>query len=171
MGAYVDDPISHEKMLDEVKRDPLVIGRWYLATGLRTRWPGEEGATMGGVSLRVSVESRFMTQLLAKSLPALVALSLWIISFSAPFAKGENLKALNARIYDLNQEGKLQEALPLAEMAVEIAKQNYGSQSFVRRSPSITWPPSTAIWASTRQPNHCFKNQSRCSESWVRVPG
>jgi hypothetical protein len=71
-----------------------------------------------------------MTQPLAKSLLAVVALSFWIISLSASFAKGENLKALNARIYDLNQEGKLQEALPLAEMAVEIAKQNYGSQSF-----------------------------------------
>jgi hypothetical protein len=48
MGAHVYDPISHEKMLDEVTWDRLVIGRWYLATGLHAQRPGENGATMGG---------------------------------------------------------------------------------------------------------------------------
>jgi tetratricopeptide (TPR) repeat protein len=67
-----------------------------------------------------------MARPLAKSKFVLLALSFWIFACSASSAKEDNLKALNQRIYKLFAEGKYQEAIPIAERAVEVAKRERG---------------------------------------------
>jgi len=67
-----------------------------------------------------------MSRPLAKSPFVLLALCLWIFACRASLAKEVNLVALNQRIYKLFEEGKYQDAIPLAEKAVEIARRTRG---------------------------------------------
>jgi tetratricopeptide (TPR) repeat protein len=69
-----------------------------------------------------------MTRPLAKSPFVLLALGLWIFSSSACLAK-DDPEALNQRVYKLFVEGKFQEAIPLAEKAVEIARHVRGPKN------------------------------------------
>jgi hypothetical protein len=73
------------------------------------------------------VENTFMARLLAKSPFVLLALGLWIFSSSACLAK-DDPEALNQRVYKLFAEGKFQEAIPLAEKAVETARHVRGPE-------------------------------------------
>jgi tetratricopeptide (TPR) repeat protein len=68
-----------------------------------------------------------MTRLLTKS-PFVLAFGFWIFAFTATFADGADLNALNQQVYQLIAQGKYQEAIPIAERAVELAKQAYGPE-------------------------------------------
>jgi tetratricopeptide (TPR) repeat protein len=68
-----------------------------------------------------------MARALAKSPVVLFALGLLIFTSSACSAK-DDLESLNQRIYKLFTEGRYQEAIPLSEKAVEIAKRARGPE-------------------------------------------
>src|SRR5271165_4620070 len=68
-----------------------------------------------------------MARPLVKSLFVLLALG-FLIFASSSLAEDEDLGSLNQRIYKLFAEGKYQEAIPLAEKAVEIATQVLGPE-------------------------------------------
>jgi tetratricopeptide (TPR) repeat protein len=69
-----------------------------------------------------------MARPLAKSLFVLLAVGLLIFASSASLAQDDDLGSLNQRIYKLFAEGKYQEAIPLAEKAVEIATRVRGPE-------------------------------------------
>jgi tetratricopeptide (TPR) repeat protein len=69
-----------------------------------------------------------MARPLAKSTFVLLALGLWILASSACLADEDDLEALNQRVHELFAEGKYQEAIPLAEKAVEIARRLRGPE-------------------------------------------
>ena len=69
-----------------------------------------------------------MARVLSKSPFVLLALGLWILASPACLAQGDDLEALNQRIYKLFEEAKYQEAIPLAEEAVELAQRIYGRE-------------------------------------------
>src|SRR5271165_1526667 len=69
-----------------------------------------------------------MARLLAKSSFLLLALGFWVLSSSASSAKEDNLDALNQQIVELFGQGKYQEAIPLAEKAVELARRVRGPE-------------------------------------------
>ena len=69
-----------------------------------------------------------MARPLTKSAFVLLALGLLILASSASLAKDDNLKALNQRIHKLIAEGKYQEAIPIAERAVELTKRTRGPE-------------------------------------------
>src|SRR5208337_2664697 len=74
------------------------------------------------------VENGFMARPQAKSLFVLLALGLLIFASSASLAQDDELGSLNQRIYKLFAEGKYQEAIPLAEKAVEITTRVRGPE-------------------------------------------
>ena len=92
------------------------------------------------------VENGFMARPQAKSLFVLLALGLLIFASSASLAQDDDLESLNQRIYKLFAEGKYQEAIPLAEKAVEIATRLRGPEA------SITWASCTSMCTSTPKP-------------------
>ena len=57
-----------------------------------------------------------------------ISLLVWILACSASLAQTDELKTLNERIYRLFAEGKYQEAVPLAEKSLEIARRVHGSE-------------------------------------------
>ena len=59
---------------------------------------------------------------------ALRTVGLWLFVWSASWAKQDNLKALNQRIYKLFDEGKYQEAIPLAEQVVVLTRRSRGPE-------------------------------------------
>ena len=67
-----------------------------------------------------------MARLLAKSPFVLLALGLWILACPALLAKGDDPNALNKQVTQLIEQGKYQEAIPIAERAVEVAKHTLG---------------------------------------------
>src|SRR6202795_2715985 len=69
----------------------------------------------------------FMARAASKSPFLLFGLWCWIFSSSACLAE-DHLESLNQRIYKLYAEGKYQEAIPLAEKAVEIARHVRGPE-------------------------------------------
>jgi tetratricopeptide (TPR) repeat protein len=69
-----------------------------------------------------------MARPLAKSPFVLLALGLWLLTSSVCLAKDDNLKALSQRIDKLFAEGKYQEAIPIAERAIEVAKRARGPE-------------------------------------------
>jgi TPR repeat protein/CHAT domain-containing protein len=76
----------------------------------------------------VRVENRFMVRPLAKSPFVLLALGLWLLTSLTSLAKDDDLPELNERIYKLFQEGQFQEAVPLAQKAVAIARRLRGPE-------------------------------------------
>jgi tetratricopeptide (TPR) repeat protein len=69
-----------------------------------------------------------MARPLAKSPFVLLALGLLIFASSAASGKDDNLRVLNQRVYRLFEEGNYQEAIPIAERAVEVAKRDRGPE-------------------------------------------
>jgi Flp pilus assembly protein TadD len=67
-----------------------------------------------------------MARPLAKSLFVLLALGLLILTCPATLAEGDDPKALNQQVEQLIEQGKYQEAVPIAERAVEVAKRDRG---------------------------------------------
>src|SRR5271165_2389450 len=67
-----------------------------------------------------------MTRPLTKSPIALLALFLWILAGRASLADDEDPNALNQQVTQLIAQGKYQEAIPIAERAVEVAKRLHG---------------------------------------------
>src|SRR5271166_606778 len=67
-----------------------------------------------------------MTRPLTKSPIALLALFLWILAGRASLADDEDPNALNQQVTQLIAQGKYQEAVPIAERAVEVAKRLHG---------------------------------------------
>ena len=65
-----------------------------------------------------------MTRPLAKSLFVLLALGLWNLAFSASLAEDDDENGLKHLI----EQGKYQEAIPIAERAVEVAKRVRGPE-------------------------------------------
>jgi tetratricopeptide (TPR) repeat protein len=53
---------------------------------------------------------------------ALIALEFWILASPKLFAEKDDPNALNQQVYQLIEQGKYQEAIPIAERAVEVAK-------------------------------------------------
>jgi tetratricopeptide (TPR) repeat protein len=76
----------------------------------------------------VWVENRFMAGALAKSPCALLALGLLILACQASFAEDDDPKALNQQANQLIDQGKYQEAIPIAERALEVAKRTLGPE-------------------------------------------
>ena len=62
------------------------------------------------------------------SLFVLLALGLWILAGPALLAKGDDPDALNKQVTQLIEQGKYQEAIPIAERAVEVAKRSSGPE-------------------------------------------
>ena len=56
----------------------------------------------------------------------LLALGLWILACPASLAEDDDPNALNQRLHQLFEQGKYQEAIPIAERAVEVAKRVRG---------------------------------------------
>jgi tetratricopeptide (TPR) repeat protein len=65
---------------------------------------------------------------LTKSPFVLLALGLWILACPALLAKGDDPNALNKQVTQLIEQGKYQEAIPIAERAVEVAKRAGGPE-------------------------------------------
>jgi tetratricopeptide (TPR) repeat protein len=53
---------------------------------------------------------------------ALIALGFWILASPKLFAEKDDPNALNQQVYQLIEQGKYQEAIPIAERAVEVAR-------------------------------------------------
>ena len=56
----------------------------------------------------------------------LLALGLWILACPATLAEDDDPKALNRQVTQLIEQGKYQEAIPIAERAVEAARRTGG---------------------------------------------
>jgi tetratricopeptide (TPR) repeat protein len=69
-----------------------------------------------------------MTQRLVKSTFVLFALGLLLFGSSVTIANDDDLEALNQRIVELFKQGKYQEAIPLAEKAVDITRRLRGPE-------------------------------------------
>ena len=69
-----------------------------------------------------------MAGALAKSPCALLALGLLILACQASFAEDDDPKALNQQANQLIDQGKYQEAIPIAERALEVAKRTLGPE-------------------------------------------
>ena len=67
-----------------------------------------------------------MPRRLQKSPVVLLALGLWILVCEASLAEDDDPSALNQRVNQLIEQGKYQEAIPIAERAVEVAKHTLG---------------------------------------------
>ena len=67
-----------------------------------------------------------MAPRLQKSPVVLLALGLWILVCEASLAEEDDPGALNQRVNQLIEQGKYQEAIPIAERAVEVAKHTLG---------------------------------------------
>src|ERR1700687_2282127 len=72
------------------------------------------------------MENRFMARRLAKSAFVLLALGLLILACPASLAEDNDPNALNQQVDQLIEQGKYQEAMPIAERAVEVAKRTRG---------------------------------------------
>ena len=64
----------------------------------------------------------------AKSLLVLLALCLWILACPASLAQDDDPSALNQQVTQLIEQGKYQEAIHIAERAVEVAKRTRGPE-------------------------------------------
>ena len=69
-----------------------------------------------------------MPRPLAKSPFVLLALGLWILVCPATLAEDDDPKALNQQVNELIEQGKYQEAIPIAQRALEVAKRTRGSE-------------------------------------------
>jgi tetratricopeptide (TPR) repeat protein len=69
-----------------------------------------------------------MVRLLAKSPFVLLALGLLILTCRASQSDDDEFISLNQQVHKLFEQGKYQEAIPLAEKAVELAKRVYGPE-------------------------------------------
>jgi tetratricopeptide (TPR) repeat protein len=69
-----------------------------------------------------------MTRQMAKSTFVLFALGLWILACPASLAGDGNPKLLNQQVNQLIEQGKYQEAIPIAERALEMAKRARGPE-------------------------------------------
>jgi len=76
----------------------------------------------------VCIESRFMAWQLAKSRFALLAFGLWILACPFSLAEEDDPGALNRQVTQLLNQGKYQEAILVAERAVEVAKRVRGQE-------------------------------------------
>ncbi|MBV8418343.1 MAG: tetratricopeptide repeat protein, partial [Verrucomicrobia bacterium] len=63
-----------------------------------------------------------------KSPFVLLALGLWILTGPAALAEDNEADALNKEVTQLVGQGKYQEAIPVAERAVEVSKRNRGPE-------------------------------------------
>ena len=63
-----------------------------------------------------------------KSPFVLLALGLWILACPASLAEDDDPNALNQQVNQLIEQGKYQEAIPMAERAVEMAKRVRGPE-------------------------------------------
>src|SRR5271166_1764485 len=69
-----------------------------------------------------------MARPLAKSPFVLLALGVWILACPASQSDDDEFTSLDQQVQTLFKQGKYQEAIPLAEKAVELAKRVYGPQ-------------------------------------------
>src|SRR5208282_139567 len=69
-----------------------------------------------------------MARPLVKSPFVLLALALWILACPASQSDDAEFNLLNQQVHKLFEQGKYQEAIPLAEKAVELAKRVYGPE-------------------------------------------
>ena len=69
-----------------------------------------------------------MARSLAKSTFLLLALGIWILVCQASLAEDDDPKALNQQVNQLLEQGKYQDAIPIAERAVEVAKRVRGPE-------------------------------------------
>src|SRR5260370_22252209 len=79
-------------------------------------------------SVRLGGKNRFMTRSLAKALSVLLAVGLWILACPASLAEDDDPNALNQQVNQLIEQGKYQEAIPIAERAVEVSKRVRGPE-------------------------------------------
>jgi len=64
----------------------------------------------------------------AKVTITFLALSFWVLAHTASSAEDHDPNALNQQVHHLIEQGKYQEALPIAEKAVEVAKRARGPE-------------------------------------------
>jgi tetratricopeptide (TPR) repeat protein len=69
-----------------------------------------------------------MDRRLAKSLFVLLALGLWILACPASLAENDDRKALDQQADKLFEQGRYQEAIPIAQRVVELAKRARGPE-------------------------------------------
>jgi len=69
-----------------------------------------------------------MARPLAKSPFVLLALALWILACPASLAEDHDPDALNEQVSELIEQGRYQEAIFIAERALEVAKRTRGSE-------------------------------------------
>ena len=69
-----------------------------------------------------------MIRPLAKSLSVLLAVGLWILGCLVSWAEDDDPNALNQQVTQLIEQGKYQEAIPIAERAVELSKRVRGPE-------------------------------------------
>ena len=69
-----------------------------------------------------------MTRPLAKSLSVLLTVGFWILACPASWAEDDDPNALNQQVTQLIEQGKYQEAIPIAERAVEVSKRVRGPE-------------------------------------------
>src|SRR5271167_4555908 len=69
-----------------------------------------------------------MARPLAKSTFVLLALALWILACASAWAEDDDPDALNQQVNQLIEQGKYQEAIPIAKRGVEVAKRAPGPE-------------------------------------------
>ena len=69
-----------------------------------------------------------MARPLANSPLVLLALCLWILACRASLAKGDDPNTLNQQVHQLITQQRYQEALPIAQRAVEVARRARGPE-------------------------------------------
>src|SRR5260370_7144620 len=79
-------------------------------------------------SVRLGGKNRFMTRSLAKALSVLLAVGLWILACPASLAENDEPNALTQQVNQLIEQGKYQEAIPIAEKGLEVSKRVRGPE-------------------------------------------
>ena len=114
-----------------------------------------------------------MARPLAKSPFVLLALGLWILAGTASWAEDDDPDALNQQVNQLINQGKYQEAIPIAERAVEVSKRVRGPEQqetvealnnlgllfqkigdYAKAEPLLQealWNPAEGSWTGTSQ--------------------
>jgi tetratricopeptide (TPR) repeat protein len=76
----------------------------------------------------ICVENRFMARSLTELPCVLLALGLWILGCPAMLADDDDSSALNRQVSQLIEQGKYQEAMPIAKRLVQVAKRARGPE-------------------------------------------
>ena len=103
---------------------------------------------------------RLLVQARAKWLVLLAGLGFFISECPRLFAQINDPGLLNQQVNKLYQEGKYQEAIPIAERAVEVAKRVRGPEHLDTATSLNSLADCIEPWASTPKPSRSIRKRS-----------